>query len=368
MIILDTCVLTKQGPNSPFWEWSHALRQDGTRRVALPEMVLFELLAQREREYEGALSKAREAHKALWALDFDPDDAGARWAAPVTPAQHVKQWETLYRRTFEILPLTPEAAREGLRREAYRVPPAKAINNGKSATGSRDAAIWMTVLEQARALPEQGVVFVSGNANDFGPNGTLLPSLAQEVTRAGTTVEYLTDLNEVLAEFARKDTLPDDDPRLTARIGHPSTLEWLRHHVLSELAPDRFEGYVVDFDDHEAPMSAWRDFRTWLAAPAVRVLAWRDAATYAMGDDSAVAVTVRIVVAGVAHRLDSLWGDTQAITAFTTDVRLLFGTDSLTALSATPGRPFTDDEIDDAGTIVSTMLDGLPGRTDFPPR
>ncbi|MEU9546836.1 hypothetical protein [Streptomyces mirabilis] len=43
MIILGTCGLTEQQRSSPIWELLYALRESGTQRVALPEMVLADI-------------------------------------------------------------------------------------------------------------------------------------------------------------------------------------------------------------------------------------------------------------------------------------------------------------------------------------
>lgn len=165
MIILDTCVLTEQQRSSPIWELLYALRESGTQRVALPEMVLVELLAQRQRRYEETLKKAQNAYNALWKLQFSDSDGSELWPAVDTVQNHVKLWDALYRRTFEVLPLTLEAAREGLWREAQRRRPAKV--SGKE--GSRDSAIWATVLQEAKQDSGNTIYFVTSNSKDFGP-------------------------------------------------------------------------------------------------------------------------------------------------------------------------------------------------------
>ncbi|WP_261718817.1 PIN domain-containing protein [Streptomyces sp. FZ201] len=336
MIILDTCVLTEQQRSSPIWELLHALRESGTQRVALPEMVL-ELLAQRQRRYEETLEKARNAYNALWRLQFSESDGSEIWPAVDTVQQHVQLWDALYRRTFEVLPLTLEAAREGLWREAQRRRPAKA--SGKE--GSRDSAIWATVLQEAKRDPGKTVYFVTSNTKDFGPDQALHPELAAEVTEASVSVEYLTDLKRVLAQFAERRPVAHDDPRLQARITAPATAGWLHQFVVATVTSGRFEACVVDLDD-EAPFTEWGEFEQGLSSPVVEILSWSDQAEYVAADVSRLAATVRVLAAGFARRLDP-W-QSEVLVAFTLDVRVVFGAESPTALSVSGSRPVEDAE------------------------
>lgn len=346
MIILDTCVLTEQQRTSPLWELLYALRQSGAQRVALPEMVLVELLAQRKRIYEGTLDKALNAHRALWKLQFTDCDGSEEFPAVDSVARHVEQWENLYRRTFEVLPLTLEAAREGLWREAQRRRPAKP--SGKE--GSRDSAIWATVLQEARKAPAETIYFVTSNSNDFGPGETLYPELAAEVVEAGVVVEYLSDLKAVLARFTERRPVPHDDARLQELITAPATRGWLHQFVVATLTSGPFEACVVDLDD-EAPFLRWTEFDAWLSSPVVEILSSSEEAEYVAGGVSRFVATVKVLAAGLARRSDALWRDLQEpeeLVAFTVDVRVVFGESSLTALSASSFHPVADEEESDA--------------------
>jgi hypothetical protein len=250
---------------------------------------------------------------------------------------HVQLWDALYRRTFEVLPLTFEAAREGLWREAQRRRPAKV--SGKE--GSRDSAIWVTVLQEAKRDPKQTIYFVTSNSKDFGPDQVLHPELAAEVTETGVAVAYLGDLKNVLAQFAERRTVAHDDPRLKERIAASATTAWLHQLLVTEVTPDRFEACVVDFDD-EAHFLEWADFDHWLSPPVVQILSWSDEAEYVAADVRRLAATVRVLATGVARRLNP-W-QTDALVAFTVDVRVVFGEGSLSSLSVSGLRPVEDAE------------------------
>ena len=357
MIILDTCVLTEQQRSSPLWEMLFALRMSGTQRVALPEMVLIELLAQRKRHYASAIDKAQAAFNGLWSLQFGDSDGSEHWPAVDSIVNHVAEWERLYRRTFEILPLTGEAAKEGLRREALRIRPAKPT--GKE--GSRDVAIWMAVLEQARTAPDETVYFVTSNSNDFGKDGRLFPELAAEVAEAGVVITYLGDLKKALADFAERQPLDDDEADLPARVADPRTAAWLHQFVVAQVTPDQFDAVVVDFDD-EAPFLEWGTFEGWASSPHVSILSFGEAAVYVTGEMTTPTATVRVLAMGYARRL-GWYGEDGVLAAFTFEVRIVFGDNSLTALSVSSLQPPTEDE-EDAATEVARSLIRPP---DIPP-
>ncbi|MGW0647477.1 PIN domain-containing protein [Streptomyces umbrinus] len=341
MIIIDTCVLTRQPWDSPLWELLSAVKASGTQSIAIPEMVLMELLAQRERQYAEALNKAEAAHRNLHALQFSDRDASEHWPAVYSPATFVEKWEEIYRHAFDILPLTHGAAVEALRREAFRIPPAKA--SGKSATGSRDAAIWMTVLEHAKTCGET-IYFVSGNTNDFGKDGSFFPSMADEVAAASASVEYMQDVKELLNRFAEKRDLDHNDPALAARIEAPTTKVWMHQIVTAQVAGSPFGGAVVNFDDHEAPFSEWEHhFEDLVSTPELRLVDWHEESLYSSGESSTLAATVKVLVAGLARRYDRFVGHEVVPTVFEFEARMLFSSDSLAALSVSSTQPVADE-------------------------
>lgn len=154
-------------------------------------------------------------------------------------------------------------------------------------------------------------------------------------------MEYLSDLKKVLAQFAERRPVAHDDPRVQARIAAPATAGWLHQFVVAEVTSGRFEACVVDFDD-EAPFLEWGDFDQWLSSPIVEILSWSDEAEYVAADVSRLAATVRVLAAGFARRL-APW-QSEALVAFTVEVRVVFGEDSLTALSVSGFRPVEDSE------------------------
>jgi hypothetical protein len=359
-LILDTCVVTALPWNSTVWELFRAVRAAGTGRIAISEMVLIELLAQRGREYSSALDKATAAHQALWKLQFVDMDATHVWPAVYSPEDSLQKWEDIYRQTMEVLPLTREAAVEGMRREAHRLRPARA--SGKTATGSRDAAIWMTVLEQAKVDPTCPVYFVSSNVNDFGPNGKLYPDMADEVNVAGVSVEYLTNLDEALSRISRREDLAHDDKGLAGRVTAATTTQALWSFIVESMEGQQVAGAVVDFDDEDPFVeweSAWFEYQVRM----MEVASWSDEASYVVGTADGpgspvrtLAATVSILVGGEARRWTRRMGtgDLEPV-AFAIDLRLLFGPGSISVASASEPRSFTAAE-GDAATAMAVRL------------
>lgn len=274
----------------------------------------------------------------------------------------MEEWEKRYRSALIVLPLTLDAAREGLRREAYRLRPARA--SGKSAIGSRDAAIWMTVVEQASQGTEP-VHFISLNSNDFGPDGKLFPDLQREAGEAGAEIAYFNDLNKVLEKFSTTSTVAADDTDLNAKVTAPTTAAWLHQFVVSQVASGQFSAATIDFDDHEGVFLDWEDYFELISSPEVRVLSWTSGARYGLADGTSTwAATVRLLVVTYARRLR--YPQDSALAAFTIDVRLLFGTDTLTALSASSTQGVADDDYADAYEASLRYADRFRGEIAAP--
>ncbi|WP_191876639.1 hypothetical protein [Streptomyces filipinensis] len=180
------------------------------------------------------------------------------------------------------------------------------------------------------------------NSKNFGPDGRLHPELAAEVTEAGVTLEYLSDLKKVLARFAERRPVPHDDARLQARLSARSTTAWLHQFIVAEVASGPFEACVVDLKD-EALFLEWTHFDGWLSTPVVEIIGWSDEADYVAADVSRLAATVKVLATGFARTLGFGFTPTAKLVAFTVDVRVIFGEDSLTALSVSGLHPVEDE-------------------------
>lgn len=339
MVVFDTCVLTRLEYDSPVWELITAIFQAGVVRFGLPETVLQELLAQREREYISAVRTAEVAWERL--QRHQEERHRSMFPAVSHSRDHVRRWENLYRRSCEELPLSGESAREALRREVHRIRPAK--ESGKSATGSRDAAIWLATVDYARKYPGTTTYFVSSNPHDFGPDDQLFPELQDDVRAAGVRVEYLSSLNTVLDRFGQRKSVPaaEAEEAVELRLKQVDVLQAIQDFVRERHISDGFKAWRSDPQARQLATGRWTDFDGWLEAPAVKSLGVAEVATYAVGGKTFVAATARIGVCGLARQTEAR---TASLAVFAVPVRLLFGENSVTTLSGGALEPLTPGE------------------------
>ncbi len=92
-------------------------------------------------------------------------------------------WRNKLTELVEVLPTSETALREGMYREANVLPPASSMPhltkpNKVLKHGARDAAIWMSAVEYARAHPQETVYFVSNNTRQTRLTGYRAPAAA----------------------------------------------------------------------------------------------------------------------------------------------------------------------------------------------
>lgn len=106
--------------------------------------------------------------------------------------------------SFNLLQTDGIDAVEALHREARRQSPARATGDG-SATGSRDAAIWLSVKRLHLSSDDQYTYFVSSNSKDFSDKSSksaLHPELLTELGGSSDRFVYATSLDTAVDELA----------------------------------------------------------------------------------------------------------------------------------------------------------------------
>ncbi|GGX56405.1 PIN domain-containing protein [Streptomyces chartreusis] len=199
MIILDANILKSTSLRGPAADVLRAIRAADGERVAAPWIALEEIAAQQALTYEAKHVAAMEAVNALrkatpWADVPHP----RRW-----PAERVrKHWRERYSDLAEVLETSPNAYQQAMFRETNLIAPCKTVNSGKHKVGARDAAIWLTAVEYARAHQDETVYFVSNNTEDFG-DGTAFPTpMDRDITGLEERFFLFTSLDGVLTKFA----------------------------------------------------------------------------------------------------------------------------------------------------------------------
>ena len=147
--------------------------------IVIPAMATDEAEAHQVRRLETARRDLRSAQAAFNELFSAPVIS----ETPPDIAGIISDWRESLTTLFVVKTHPQGAAEEALRREVLRLPPARATYDAKGrdtgATGSRDALIWLTILDDMGARNESGH-FISGN-KDFIRKGTLREELAGEI-------------------------------------------------------------------------------------------------------------------------------------------------------------------------------------------
>lgn len=227
-LVLDTNALPARGNlESGFWIALFRLCAMKGITPAISEVTLDEAVNMRREAANKLLNPLVAAHTKLGEM--------TRMDAIYTPTGDdiAREYEDRLRVVFEILPLDGEHAREGFRREARRIVPAR---HGK---GGRDTAIWLTVAALANGGHE--VRFVTNNHKDFG-NGGLFVEMLVEVAGAAHPIEYLASPNDLVDRIATKVELPEPTPDEVSNAFNES----IRASVVGLLEDVESAEYTVD--------------------------------------------------------------------------------------------------------------------------
>ena len=177
-VVLDSnAVILDLRPAEDGWTRLLSAARAGRAKIAVPEIVVDELLAHRTNR-------------------FQPDVANAIVALG---AWRDRRPERLVERLLgggaglELLPYPDTGHREVAARALARRRPFDTLGHD----GYRDALVWETVLALARTLPRGRIAFVSRNSKDFADaGGALHPHLREDAARqAGdASIELVRDL------------------------------------------------------------------------------------------------------------------------------------------------------------------------------
>ncbi|MFI2666692.1 PIN domain-containing protein [Micromonospora carbonacea] len=230
MIFLDANILWGVTLNSSTADLLRALGAAGIR-VAVPWVVMEELVSQRALLYDEAHAKAASALNEL--RRHVPWAAGVPRLAQVDTERHREHWRDMYRQMVEVIEPGSEVLRTALFRESNVLAPCKRVGQKGDKTGSRDAAIWLTAVEYARDHEDEKVYFVSTNTKDFG-DGTEYPEpMKSDLAGVEGRFFHLTSMDDVLSRFAKQ---ADPDPEfLPALLAREETIELLTDALSAHL-------------------------------------------------------------------------------------------------------------------------------------
>jgi hypothetical protein len=199
VVILDTNIIHKAGVLETLaYRASRRICDAVGLEIGITNITLHESINMQVASAREAINQLEKASRMLGEIvevnTFIPDVDAIRDA-----------WDATLREHFKIYAVDGADAIEALRREALRLAPAKV--NGQ---GSRDCAIWLTVLRIAK---EGRVVYlVTNNSKDFGEAPDLKIDLRDEADTNGVKIKYVSSLQSLLAEISDGplDTLVSD--------------------------------------------------------------------------------------------------------------------------------------------------------------
>lgn len=224
MIILDTNVL--QGLkklDGTTMRLLQGLAKVTGYELALPEIVVEEFLSHRTRN---RLDKARELERAARTLQevlpgwWEEEDSSRVTTDAIrslqvsstvrSPHRIIEQTraaeECRLHEVFTILKSPRGAAEEALKREVWRIAPARTDDNAKrKGTGARDALVWLTALDVLNSQDADVILVSSDRA--FGDQA-LKSELAEVATEKSGRLRLCRDAAELLEEMGAEATAP----------------------------------------------------------------------------------------------------------------------------------------------------------------
>ncbi|MGQ4367484.1 PIN domain-containing protein [Streptomyces violaceoruber] len=300
ILILDTNAVRMLNPNGSNADVLRIIAKSGTARVAVPEMVLQEMVAQQVIEYRDAYDRAEVAVKRVhgrrpesvpvfMGLNRGPDFESVR-----------QGWERQYRAIFDLIPTTGEVARKALIREANGEKPAKLTEKQgeKKKEGARDVAIWLSVVEYMRENPNERVYFVTNNSKDFG-NGIEWPSpMDADVYGMEDRITLLQDMDAVISTLTETVQASELSAEASAALKVLS-------QTIGELAIKQMRGrpqsvsIISEFD--RGGHFKGGSFRRWVAPPDGELFTVSNVTGHKIGDSVWFVADVEWLLWGVAQ-------------------------------------------------------------------
>ncbi|MFF4433266.1 PIN domain-containing protein [Streptomyces sp. NPDC001513] len=366
MIILDTCILYGCGLSSSSAELLRTIRESGTEQVAVPWVVMEELVAQKAVKHKAAHDSVKQAIEQLERATPWPLDTDVEWPNPDKVREH---WRKKYGELVEVIPTTEQALREAAFREANGLAPAKIVLNGKRSvkTGYRDVAVWMSAINYAESHPDETVYFVSSNTDDFGDGTTHGSPMSDDLRRLKGEFVHLTSLDQVLARFTEA-TDADEEYLRTVLTGNEVSPEISQHINTRDGSVSRDAGFAATAfrgRPGEGPYGIWAD--GWLSSPVAEFVSMTDPQAYKIKDHVWCTVSVRWRLSGLAFPSDGGRGDHFQFASCWWDTRLLLsvGDDPrLVVLRGEPPRRLTDEAVDSSGDWTATAVAVLRSAMD----
>ncbi|MFE2077299.1 PIN domain-containing protein [Streptomyces misionensis] len=300
ILILDTNAVRMLKPNGSNADVLRIIAKSGTAKVAVPEMVLQEMVAQQVIEYREAYERAEAAVKRV--RGRHPESAPMFMSVNRGPdIESVREgWERQYRAIFDVIPTTGRVALQALIREANGEKPAKLIEKQgeKKKEGARDVAIWLSVIDYMRQNPGERVYFVTNNSKDFGNGGEWPYPMDQDIRGMEDHISVLPDMDAVISE------LTEEVHANELSVGASAALKTLSQ-TIGELAIKQLRGRpqpvsILSALDRSGLFKRG-NFNRWVAPPDAALFAVSNVTGHKIGDNVWFVADVQWLLWGVAR-------------------------------------------------------------------
>jgi hypothetical protein len=229
VVVIDTNQIPTQGDfESSFWRSLRHLCETQGLQLTLPDVIVHESVNKRATDASEWAESFRQSHQKLSSV--------ARLEPIYVPqrAEIADSWRRILEAVFDVIPVHGDDAIEALKREALRQWPAQ------KGYGSRDSAIWLTIVRLVSAGTD--VHLVTNNNHDFG-KGKLRPELLKEVAHAPGNIFYYPTKEAFVAGIA---TRVDVKPELSEPAGRDLLGATARARALDLLDSLEFDAISVD--------------------------------------------------------------------------------------------------------------------------
>lgn len=294
-----------------------------------------ELAAQQAVAYEVKYAAAVDAMEAL--------RKATPWSSPRGPREleldRVREyWREQYAQIADILQTSPQVYEQAMFREANLIAPCKTVNSGKHKTGARDAAIWLTAIEYAKAHPSEKVYFISNNTADFGDGSEFPPAMAKDLDGLEDRFALYTSVDGVVEEIATEVEVSEEEVRslLKAQEGRSSLAKQAR----------RSRPFTATVILNGANEPSQRRVDLWINTPAAVLSTVGEISGYEIDGHKWCTATARWLLSGRRRGVGRDIDGARTYAAWTT--RVLLSTTApekgVTVLRARPPVPLTDEE------------------------
>ncbi|MEQ6027626.1 PIN domain-containing protein [Streptomyces salinarius] len=300
ILILDTNAVRMLNPSGSNADVLRIIRTSGTAKVAVPEMVLHEMIAQQVIEYKDAYSRAEVAVKRLHGRHPDAVVAfrGTSLGAEIDTVR--QGWERRYRAIFDVIPTTAEMALNALIREANGEKPAKLADKQgeKKKEGARDVAIWLSVVDYMEKHPNENVLFVTNNSKDFGDGVEWPRPMGDDIRGMEDRIQVLPDMDAVISVLTEK--VQASELSTDASIALKALSQTIGEKAIKMLRGRPQQASILTMFDRSGAFKR-ASFRRWVAPPDAELLAVSNVSGHKIGENIWFVADVEWLLWGVAQ-------------------------------------------------------------------